>query len=66
MSLTRRDRCPICGCGSLWTDEVLHVQRWLLAECQRCDHRWTEALPDQPARARRVGSTAPTEVVQAA
>lgn len=66
MSLTRRDRCRICGCGSLWTDEVLHVRRWLLAECKRCHHRWTQALPDRPTRARGVRSTPREEVAQAA
>jgi hypothetical protein len=66
MSPNRANRCRICGCGAVQTDEVVHLRRWLLAECERCHHRWTEELPDRPASARRVRLTRGAEVARAA
>lgn len=50
---TPRKHCGVCGCASLKIDEVAHHGRMLLAECSRCEHRWTETLPDW-VRGRRV------------
>jgi hypothetical protein len=68
MSNHRPDRCRICGCRSLSTDEVVHRSRWLLAECERCHHRWMAELPDRPraVRAQRAPSVRRGEVVRAA
>ena len=35
-------RCLVCGCAEVRTDEVLDRGVLLLAECPRCEHRWTE------------------------
>jgi hypothetical protein len=40
-------RCGVCGFSEVRTDEVLDRGRLLLAECPRCEHRWT-ARPDAP------------------
>jgi hypothetical protein len=43
-------RCLVCGCDSVRTDAVEPSAAragLLLAECPRCDHRWTEALPQR-------------------
>ncbi len=48
-------RCRVCGCDEVCTDDVLD-QGWLqLAECPRCDHRWTScgAPPTRTIHARR-------------
>ncbi len=36
--------CRVCGCGKVNADEVADLDRGLvlLAECTRCEHRWTE------------------------
>ena len=48
--------CAVCGCARIRTDEVLDQGLWRLAECGRCQHRWTEgpyAAPSlAPARGR--------------
>ena len=45
-------RCLVCGSSEVRTDEVKHRGVLLLAECPRCDHRWTEdAIPEIPAPA---------------
>ena len=41
-SLNRRARCGICGFSEVRTDEVVDRGVLFLAECPRCDHRWTE------------------------
>jgi hypothetical protein len=35
-------RCLVCGFAEIRTDEVVDRGVVLLAECPRCDHRWTE------------------------
>ncbi len=35
-------RCQVCGFSEVFTDEVIDRGWLLLAECPRCDHRWTE------------------------
>jgi hypothetical protein len=42
-------RCLVCGFGEVRTDEVVDRGLVLLAECPRCEHRWTS----QPAPASR-------------
>jgi hypothetical protein len=36
--------CRVCGCGQVHADAVADLDRglMLLAECTRCEHRWTE------------------------
>ena len=36
-------RCTVCGFTEVFTDEVVDRGWVLLAECPRCDHRWTES-----------------------
>ena len=56
--------CAVCGSREVRTDAVEHectpraasrrraeTSSWLLlAECPRCDHRWTQRLAEAPAR----------------
>jgi len=44
-ALDRRVRCCICGFSEVRTDEVLDGDVVFLAECPRCDHRWTSREP---------------------
>ncbi len=41
----RRLRCYICGFSEVRTDEVLDRSVLFLAECPRCEHRWTSPEP---------------------
>ena len=67
---TGSTRCAVCGSRELHTDAVEPPDgggAWLwLAECARCAHRWTRALP--PRSATRVAPGAPhqPEVASAA
>ena len=36
-------RCLVCGSGEVGTDEVIDRGLVFLAECPRCEHRWTQA-----------------------
>ena len=38
-------RCLVCGFTEVSTDEVIDRGWLLLAECPRCDHRWTQCGP---------------------
>ncbi|MAE94527.1 MAG: hypothetical protein CL910_07710 [Deltaproteobacteria bacterium] len=70
MAMTRPTRtltrCLVCGFREVRTDEVVDRGLVLLAECPRCDHRWTEraaparsVMASRPLSARReVASTA--------
>ena len=39
-------RCLVCGFAEVRTDSVVDRGVVLLAECGRCEHRWTSSLPD--------------------
>ena len=41
----RRVRCRICGFNEIRTDEALDRGIIFLAECPRCEHRWTSQEP---------------------
>jgi hypothetical protein len=41
----RRARCRICGFSEVRTDEALDRGVIFLAECPRCEHRWTSQEP---------------------
>ena len=49
--------CSVCGGADVAIDEVFERGLWLLAECRRCEHQWTEGPLGGPrgpvARARR-------------
>ncbi len=52
-------RCLVCGFTEVRTDEVIDRGVVLLAECQRCRHRWTkrvDELPSTPLRALRTAA----------
>jgi hypothetical protein len=40
-ALRTTTRCLVCGFTEVRTDEVVDRGVVLLAECPRCDHRWT-------------------------
>ncbi len=44
-SFNRRLRCCICGFSEVRTDEVVDRGVLFLAECPRCEHRWTSQEP---------------------
>ncbi len=69
-------QCEVCGSDQVQVDEVQSAGRLLLAECGRCDHKWTGRVasprvlhpapqPDREA-ARGVRSGARAEVATAA
>ena len=67
-----RMRCGVCGFSEVRTDEVLDRGLVFLAECPRCEHRWTSPFPfgiatagPAPLRLRRAVRVA-REVVPAA
>ena len=45
-------RCRVCGCAEVQTDEANDGEALFLAECPRCDHRWTQRVSEAPAFAR--------------
>ena len=65
-------RCLICGFTEVTTDEVVDRGLVFLAECPRCEHRWTSPTPPriEPAVAGpervRTSVRAAREVVSAA
>ena len=46
-----RTRCPVCGFAEVRADEVDDGGTLFLAECPRCDHRWTSRTPMAAPRA---------------
>jgi len=67
MEFRQLTRCLVCGFAEVRTDEVVDRSPVFLAECPRCDHRWTE-LPAtlQPARVHTVRQARFREVITAA
>ncbi len=61
-------RCLVCGFREIRTDEVVDRGIVLLAECPRCDHRWTErpSAATSPARVAANARSAVAEVAPAA
>ena len=47
----RGETCPVCGSREVRTDAVEEREWLLLAECPRCDHRWTQRFAGATARA---------------
>jgi hypothetical protein len=43
--------CAVCGSREVHTDAVEQAGWLLLAECARCDHRWTQRFAGVTARA---------------
>jgi hypothetical protein len=43
-------RCLVCGFSEIRTDEVVDRGLVFLAECPRCQHRWTSREPIAPAK----------------
>ena len=44
-------RCLVCGSSEVRTDEVIDRGIVFLAECPRCEHRWTSRAPLGPGAA---------------
>ncbi|MFQ5417551.1 MAG: hypothetical protein ACE5FL_10945 [Myxococcota bacterium] len=40
-----RKRCLVCGYSEVRSDEVVDRTLVFLAECPRCEHRWTSTQP---------------------
>ena len=62
-------RCLVCGSSEVRTDEVVDRGWVLLAECARCDRRWTAlAQPGAAAHVARArpARRSPREVASAA
>ena len=57
-------RCLVCGFAEVRTDEVVDRGIVFLAECPRCEHRWTSREPTaalamvRPGASREVASAA--------
>jgi hypothetical protein len=47
----RAAACALCGSPEVRTDAVEESGGLLLAECPRCDHRWTQPSREALARA---------------
>ena len=45
MPTRTHSRCRVCGFTEIRTDEVIDRGVVFLAECLRCDHRWTSSEP---------------------
>lgn len=59
-------RCLVCGFAEVRTDEVIDRGTVFLAECPRCEHRWTSAEAPRPSLAVRTPAHAREEVASAA
>ena len=44
-------RCLVCGFSEVRIDEVIDRGLVFLAECPRCEHRWTSRAPFAPGAA---------------
>ena len=65
-------RCLVCGFHEVRTDEAVDHGLVFLAECPRCEHRWTSSTPPSGSGAAfapvpvRAGVRAAREVAPAA
>ena len=59
-------RCLVCGFTEVRTDEVVDRGLVFLAECPRCDHRWTSPAPPpkEPEVARPVGMRSTAQAIR--
>jgi Zn ribbon nucleic-acid-binding protein len=59
-------RCLVCGFTEVRTDEAVDRGLVFLAECPRCDHRWTSPAPPSkdPEVARRVGMRSTAQAIR--
>ena len=63
-------RCLVCGSSEVRTDEVVDRGLVFLAECPRCEHRWTSRTPleapERPAVVERLPARTLQELDSAA
>ena len=59
-------RCRVCGCCEIRTDEVVEGGIVLLAECPRCEHRFTQRIAPAPSLSPRARAAAVREIAPAA
>ena len=60
-------RCLVCGSSEVRTDEVVDRGLVFLAECPRCEHRWTSPTPlEAPATVEHLPARMLREVASAA
>ncbi len=58
-------RCLVCGFAEVQTDEVVDRGVVFLAECPRCEHRWTSDVRPAPTPMRAACRTPrPARVVR--
>jgi hypothetical protein len=57
-------KCLVCGCSEIHTDAVEDRGWVLLAECSRCDHRWTARVDSTEPMVARVPSLHPGRSVR--
>jgi Zn ribbon nucleic-acid-binding protein len=59
-------RCLVCGFTEVRTDEAVDRGLVFLAECPRCDHRWTSPAPPSkdPEVAQRVGMRSTAQAIR--
>jgi hypothetical protein len=43
-------RCGVCGFAEVRTDVAVDRERLVLAECPRCEYRWTARAPEAQLR----------------
>ena len=43
-AIWRTPRCSVCASENVVTDEAIDRDVLRLAECRRCQHRWTESI----------------------
>jgi predicted Zn-ribbon and HTH transcriptional regulator len=48
--ISSRQRCVVCGYSEMRMDEVVDRGLVYLAECPRCESRWTSRQPSAVAR----------------
>jgi hypothetical protein len=56
-------RCHVCGFAEIRTDEVLDSEVLFLAECPRCENRWTSRQPIGTPVTGPVSHAAPVRLV---
>ncbi len=64
-AIWRSPRCSVCASESVATDEVIDRDVLRLAECRRCQHRWTESIRPLPVTPLVAPARGPAEAAAA-
>jgi hypothetical protein len=60
------EACSVCGGEDVAIDAVYEHGTWLLSECRRCRHQWTEGPLGGPRGSLARSRSAPEAAVEAA